>query len=87
MQKKSNDIHSSPDISTGISMSMFFYAYTLGLQLCRLLAKKNQPPFKPSVVRTSLRVLIMAFIFDNRNLYWTLPTLIPISQARRPKIR
>jgi len=30
-------------------MTMFFHAYTLGLQLCRLLAKKNQPPFKPSV--------------------------------------
>lgn len=40
---------------------VYFCTYELGLQLCRLLAKKIQPPFKPSVVSKYLRTCSMSF--------------------------
>ena len=40
---------------------VYFCTCELGLQLCRLLAKKIQPPFKPSVVSKCLRTLSTIF--------------------------
>lgn len=51
----------------------------------RLLAKKIQPPFKPSVVRGVLKVDHCESNGKFRNLCWTLPTLIPILLTRRRK--
>jgi hypothetical protein len=51
----------------------------------RLLAKKIQPPFKPSVVRGVLRVDHCESNGKFRNLCWMLPTLIPILLTKRLK--